>query len=233
MIEILLALLAGLLTIAAPCILPMLPILLGASIDQTSRARPLFIALGFVLTFSAFALLFGLFSETLGLSQDTLRDVAIVLLLSFGALMTWKRPFDLLAIRLSGLVNRANEIGDRAGPGNIGGFVLGMTLGAVWTPCAGPMLGSILTLVATAQDVGRASVLLVSYAIGAGIPMLAIAYGGQYMSTRVRKIARYSHRMQQVFGVVIMLTAIAMYFQYDTLITIWLLNATSGIQGGI
>ncbi len=222
MIEILLALLAGVLTIAAPCILPMLPILLGTSVGQTSRLRPLFIALGFILSFSAFALVFGLFSEALGLAQDALREVAIVLLLSFGVLMLWKRPFELLTARLSGLVNRANDIGNRAGSGNAGGFVLGASLGAVWTPCAGPVLGSILTLVATANDLGRAALLLVSYAIGAGIPMLVIAYSGQYMSGRVRRIARYTARLQQGFGLLIILTAVAMYYQYDSVITVWL-----------
>lgn len=231
MIDILLALLAGVLTIAAPCILPMLPILLGTSVGQTSRARPIFIALGFVLSFSAFALVFGLFSDALGLAQDRLRDVAIVLLLGFGVLMLWKRPFELLVARLSGVVNRANEIGNRAGAGNLGGFVLGMTLGAVWTPCAGPVLGSILTLVATAMDIGHAVVLLLCYGLGAGIPMLAIAYGGQFMSTRVRRIARHAEQLQQGFGALIILTAVAMYFQYDSLITVWLSNFYPVFQG--
>lgn len=222
MIDIPLALLAGALTVAAPCVLPMLPILLGASIGQAGRARPVFIALGFVLAFSGFAMLFSLFPDILGLSQDVLRDVAIVLLLAFGLLMLWRRPFDLLAARLGGLVDRADRIGRRAGAGNAGGFVLGMTLGAVWTPCAGPVLGTILTLVATAEEPGRAAPLLISYAAGAAVPMLAIAYGGQLASSRVRRIARHAHRLQQAFGVLVVLTAIAMFFQYDTLITVWL-----------
>lgn len=220
--QVFLALLAGVLTIAAPCILPMLPILLGTSIGQTSRSRPAFIALGFVLAFSACALLFGLFATVLGLAQDTLRNAAIVLLLVFGVLMLWERPFALLALRLGGVANAASELGRRAGSDNAGGLLLGMTMGAVWTPCAGPVLGSILTLVATANDLGRAAVLLLSYAIGAGIPMLIIAYGGQAVSTRVRAIARYSVRMQQLFGAIVVLTALAMFFQYDTLLTVWL-----------
>ncbi len=233
MIEIVLALLAGVLTIAAPCILPMLPILFGTSVGQTSRTRPIFIAFGFVLSFSAFALAFGLFSESLGLAQDSLRRAAIMLLLGFGILMLWKRPLKLLGSRLSGLVNRANEIGSRAGSGKFGGFILGMTLGAVWTPCAGPVLGSILTLVATAMDLGRAIALLVCYALGAGIPMLAIAYGGQLVSTRVRRIARLSARLQQAFGVLIILTAVAMYYQYDSLVTVWLSNFYPAFAQGL
>jgi cytochrome c biogenesis protein CcdA len=222
MINILIAMLAGVFTIAAPCILPMLPILLGSSIGQTSRARPAFIALGFTVTFSACAIVFSLFSESLGLSQQTLRDAAVVLLVVFGLLMLWKRPFDLLAARLSFLTDRAAALGNRAEMSNMGGLLLGMTMGAVWTPCAGPVLGSILTLVATQHDLGRAGTMLLSYSIGAGIPMLAIAYGGQHVTTRVRRVARHAERMQQMFGVLIILTAIAIYLQYDALVTLWL-----------
>lgn len=229
MIEIILAVLAGVFTIAAPCILPMLPILLGTSIGQTSRARPAFIALGFVITFSACSLVFGLFADALDLSQQTLRDAAITLLLMFGILLIWKRPFDLLMIRLSGFLNHASEINSRAESSNLGGLILGITLGAVWTPCAGPILGSILTLIATSRDLGRATILLLSYAIGAGIPMLMIAYGGQQVSVRVSSIARYANRMQKIFGILIILTAIAMYYQYDILITAWLTAFYPGI----
>ena len=100
--------------------------------------------------------------------------------------------------------------------------MLGTTLGLVWTPCAGPVLGSILTLVATSKDVAWASLLLVAYAIGAALPMLAIAYGGQAATTRVRSLARISPRLQQGFGVVVIAFALAAYFQYDTLIVAWL-----------
>lgn len=227
MSDLLLALMAGILTVAAPCILPMLPILLGTSIGQTSRARPAFIALGFTLVFSASALIFGLFSDALGLSAQGLRDAATGLLFLFGALMVWKRPFDWLMGRLNGAVNFAHSIGNRARPGNLGGLLLGMTLGAVWTPCAGPVLGAILTLIATERDLGRAATLLLTYSAGAGIPMLLIAYGGQYMSTKVRTLIPYALRLQQMFGVLILMVAAAMYFQYDTLITLWLTDLVS------
>ncbi len=236
MIDIVLALLAGVLTIAAPCILPMLPILLGTSVGQTSRARPAMIALGFTLSFSMLALIFGLFANALGLDQDTLRNIAILLLICFGVLMLWPQPFQILTTYLSDILNRISAIGNRADgrhPGALGGFVLGMTVGAIWTPCAGPVLGSILTLIATEQDVGRAALLLVCYSVGAGIPMLLIAYGGQYMTTRVRAVARYSHRMQQVFGILIVLTAVAMFYQYDAVITVWLSNFYPNFTQGL
>ena len=233
MVNPFLAFLAGVLTIAAPCVLPMLPVVLGASIGQRDRSRPLFIALGFSLAFTAAALLFTTFSQVLGLTQDTLRQAAMVMLLVFGSLMIWPRPFEWLSMHMGGLLNRVNAVGDRAGSGKWGGLVLGMSLGAVFTPCAGPVLGAILALVATTPDPAQAALLLGCYSLGAALPMLGIAYGGQYASTRVRQLAQYAHRMQQAFGVLVLLTAVAMYFQYDSLLVVWLSDFYPAIQTGL
>src|SRR6266481_5521804 len=220
MFNLVLALLAGVVTVAAPCTLPMLPILLGASVGQTGRARPAMIALGFVMSFSAVALLLSAITRAFDFDPNVLRTGAAVLLAGFGLLMIWPAPFEWLSIRLTGA---AGSIGQAApSQGLFGGLVLGSTLGLVWTPCAGPVLGSILTIVATSKDVAWASALLVVYAIGAALPMLAIAYGGQAVTTRVRSIARISPRLQQGFGVVVIAFAVASYFQYDTLIVAWL-----------
>jgi cytochrome c-type biogenesis protein len=221
MFNLVLALLAGIVTIAAPCTLPMLPILLGASVGQTGKLRPALIALGFVISLSVAALLLSAITRVFDFDPNVLRSAAAILLLGFGLLMIWPAPFEWLSIRINGI---AGSAASRRGnmEGNIGGFVLGTTLGLVWTPCAGPVLGSILTVVATSKDAAWASTLLVVYAIGAAIPMLAIAYGGQAVTSRVRSIARISPKLQQGFGVVVIAFAVASYFQYDTLIVAWL-----------
>ena len=108
-------------------------------------------------------------------------------------------PYEWLMARSSGRP-LPNRIVPRAGSGPVGGLVLGLTLGVLWTPCAGPVLGSILTLIATSENVTRAALLLITYAIGAGIPILLIAYGGQYATTQVRRFARYTPALQQTFG---------------------------------
>jgi cytochrome c-type biogenesis protein len=222
MLNLVLALLAGVVTIAAPCTLPVLPILLGASVGQTSKVRPAMIALGFVLSFSATALLLSAITRIFDFDPNTLRNGAVILLLGFGLLMLWPAPFEWLSIRMSGFINAGPSTDPASRQGNIGGFVLGTTLGLVWTPCAGPVLGSILTVVATSKDTVWASALLVVYAMGAAIPMLAIAYGGQAVTTRVRSIAAISPRLQQGFGAIVIAFAIASYLQYDTLIVAWL-----------
>ena len=217
MLNLIFALLAGIVTVAAPCTLPMLPILLGASVGQRSTSRPAMIAFGFVISFSATALLLSAITRVFDFDPNILRNAAAILLLGFGLLMIWPKPFEWLAIRFGGLTSGAARH-----EGNIGGFVLGTTLGLVWTPCAGPVLGSILTVVATSKDTAWASLLLIVYATGAAIPMLVIAYGGQAVTTRVRSIARISPRLQQGFGVVVIGFALLAYFQYDTQVVAWL-----------
>jgi cytochrome c biogenesis protein CcdA len=116
--------------------------------------------------------------------------------------------------RLAGALPAAGA----ARTGKLGAFLLGMSLGAVWTPCAGPVLAAILVLAAQAQDLGRSTGLLMLYAIGAGVPMLAIAYGGQFVRGRIRAVARHAGRLQQVFGLLVLATAALFYFQADALL---------------
>jgi len=229
MLNLVLALLAGVITIAAPCTLPMLPILLGASVGQTSKARPVMIAAGFVLSFSVVALALSAITRAFDFDPNVLRSAAAILLAGFGLLMLWPAPFERLMSRVGGLTG----VSVAANQGVLGGFVLGTTLGLVWTPCAGPVLGSILTVIATSKDTAWAGTLLVTYAIGAAIPMLAIAYGGQAVTTRVRSFARIAPRLQQGFGVVVIGFAALSYFQYDTLIVAWLTHFYPNGQIGL
>jgi cytochrome c biogenesis protein CcdA len=234
LLETPLALLAGLLTIASPCILPVLPILLGTSVDRPDRVRPLFIIAGFILTFACFAMLLGAVSSAVQVAQEALRNTAIALLALSGLLRLWSRPYEWLVERLRQPLQRMFATAAPAAhiaSGNTGGFVLGMSLGAVWTPCAGPVLASILVLVVKAQDLGWSALLLTLYAIGAAIPMLAIIYGGQYMTHRVRLVARHAQRLQQMFGVLVMLTALAIYLQYDILAYSWAAAFIPSLKG--
>jgi cytochrome c biogenesis protein CcdA len=193
-------------------------------VGQQSKTRPLFIALGFVITFSLAGLFLSVLVSSFMIAPDTLRNFAVGLLAIFGLLLVWQTPFKKLTLHLSGAVTNASGVAQKAGSGNFGGFVLGALLGVIWTPCAGPVLGSILTLVATQTDQIRASILIFGYALGAGIPMLLIAYGGQYITTKVRFLANYTEVLQKVFGVLILSLAIAMFFQYDLLLQAKLLE---------
>jgi cytochrome c biogenesis protein CcdA len=211
-----LAFLAGLATVASPCVLPVLPFLLGATVDRPQRSRPLLIVAGFVLSFSAFALALGAVSATAQLAQETLRNGAILLLGVSGLLRIWPRPWDLLVERVRPVLARLRGARADAVPQESGAFVLGLSLGAVWTPCAGPVLAAILALVVQARDPGRAVSLIGLYALGAAMPMLALIQGGQLVVRRVRGVARHAVALQRAFGVLVLASAAAIWFQVDT-----------------
>jgi thiol-disulfide isomerase/thioredoxin len=105
------------------------------------------------------------------------------------------------------------------------GFVTGLSLGLVWAPCAGPIFASIAVLTATGQVTGTVVLLTLAYVLGLGIPLFIFAYGGQRIFTASRKINRYTGRVQQAFGVVMILTALAIYTNYDKVFGAKLLNA--------
>lgn len=233
MLNAVLALLAGVATVAAPCTLPVLPILLGASVGQTSRLRPAAIALGFVISFSFVALLLNALTRLLEFDPNVLRNGATFLLVVFGLLMIFPAVYERLASQLSLYSAGSGALAMTKIPGAAGGLVLGTALGLIWTPCAGPVLGSILTLIATSADIAAGSALLVTYALGAAIPILAIAYGGQSVTTRVRSVARFAPRLRQGFGVIVIAVAIATFLNYDAQIVAWFASLHPDGQVGL
>lgn len=224
MIAFLFAFLAGVVTVAGPCILPLLPIILGTSTVRQHPARPLFIVLGFTLSFAGFAVLFALAGHALGITPEAFRIVSVVVIGAFGVMMLFPKIQETLFAKLQPLISKVTPRADMQNTGLVSGFILGASLGAVWTPCAGPVLGSILTLVAAKQDLAQAGALLVAYAIGAGVPMLAIAYGGQAAVTHVRSLTKYSQLIQRIFGVIIILVAIGLATNFDQTIQVWLVE---------
>lgn len=215
-LQIVFAFLAGVLTIAAPCTLPLLPVLLGTSLGQKSKLRPIFIVLGFVIVFTLAAVALSLLAKYAGFDANIVRNVGIFILAIFGLLLIWSKPFEAIAVKLTPLISKLSVKVGLGNKGNFSALLLGMTLGLVWTPCAGPVLASILTLIALQKDLLAAAILLLFYSSGAAVPMLIIAYGGQYVGEKVSVISKYSVLLQQIFGALIILLAVAMYFNYDT-----------------
>jgi len=234
MIAFALALLAGMATIASPCILPMLPIVLATTAGR-SKAEPLLIIAGFVATFGAGGILIGALSASSGELQQAIRDGSIVVLLLAGLVCLWPAPFDWLVQRVQQAFAalRGNRSYKPPIAGKLGALLVGVSLGLAWTPCAGPVLASMLALAASSQAPGQASALLGVYAIGAGIPMLAIAYGGNWVSSRLGFVQRRADLFRKVFGAIAILVAVLQLLQYDVVFTAWATRWLPSFSTGI
>jgi len=193
---------AGVVTAISPCVLPVLPILLAGG---ASGRHPVRIVAGLVASFTVFTLFASWILSKLGLPQDFLRNLAIVLLFVTAA--------TLFVPRVALLVERPLNAFSRLRPRNVGGgFVFGATLGLVFVPCAGPVLATI-SVVAAKNEVGvRAILLTLAYALGAAVPMLAIAFGGREAAASLR---RHASSVRLVSGALIAAVALGLVFHLD------------------
>lgn len=234
MIEYALAIAAGMATILSPCILPVLPIVLATSTGRR-REDPLLVIAGFVATFAAGGILIGVLSASSGELQGVIRNVSIAVLLMAGLACFWPAPFDWVVDRMRQCrASRATVAAHRVPvDGRIGVLLIGASLGLAWTPCAGPVLASVLSLAASAQEPTRAAALLALYALGAGIPMLSIAYGGHWVTSRLGFLQRHAGGLRRFFGALAVTVAVLQLLQYDVLVSAWATQWLPSVSQGL
>ncbi len=179
MSEIFLSLLAGALTVVNPCVLPVLPIVLFGALQQ-HRFGPLALAGGMVAGFTVLGLLVYGAGASLDLSSDSVRQAGALLMLLMGSVILCSPLKNRLAAAGSSWTAPVHALLDRISPSGLGGqFATGALLGAIWSPCSGPTLGSAAALAAQGGSLPRAAIIMLFFGIGATLPMLALAYGSR------------------------------------------------------
>jgi cytochrome c biogenesis protein CcdA/thiol-disulfide isomerase/thioredoxin len=212
---------AGIIAGISPCILPVLPVVLvgwTAPVEDVEhpfrarRRRSATVIAGLIISFSLIIAAGSAVLSALGLPQDLLRDVGIALLILFG--------IGLLVPQVEQLLERPfARIRAHAPSGNGSAFVLGLGLGAVFVPCAGPVLAAISVLGAR-HHVSFYSVLLsLFFGAGAALPLFAIALTGDRLIERNRRLSQRARKLRPVAGVLLILMALGIIF-----------NTFSGIQ---
>lgn len=214
-------LLAGLITGVSPCVLPVLPVVFfaggttqGAHAEAGRARRPAMIILGLVTGFAVFTLLGSAALAAIGLPEDFLRwaGLVVLVLVGLGLMLSplgrvLQRPFQRLPTAFIG-----NVPGGR--PGRLGGnaFVLGLGLGTLYVPCAGPVLAAISIAGNTGHVSGGIAVLTVAFSIGVGVPLLVFAMAGDRLSRRLSTYRRRSSAFRVAGGLVMVLLAFALTF---------------------
>ncbi len=223
LILLIFAFLSGLVTILAPCIWPLLPIILSASATG-GKKKPLGITLGIVLSFAFFTLTLSYIVKIIPFNPDALRLFAVVIIGFFGLTLI----IPSLSQAVEGMVSKlSRNLGikpEQTKDGFGGGLLTGLALGVVWSPCAGPILATIATLAATRSVSTDIVLVTIVYVVGVGIPLFLFATLGNKLFTQSKKLSRYTGRVQQVFGVVMIATALLIFTNYDKVLQAKLLD---------
>jgi cytochrome c biogenesis protein CcdA/thiol-disulfide isomerase/thioredoxin len=215
------AFVAGVVTAVSPCVLPVLPIVLAGG-AAGGRRRPYAIVAGLVASFTAFTLAATALLSALGLPDDLLRNIAIgvVLLVGLSLVVPW----------LGALVERPFQaLGRRAPSDAAGGFVLGVSLGLLFTPCAGPVIAAVAALAATSRFSLESVLVTLSYALGAGLVLLLFALAGQ-SGMSLRALHARAPRVRQALGAVIAGVAVLMIFGLDLKLATYVPGYTLSLQ---
>lgn len=226
---LLFAFLSGMVTIFAPCIWPILPIVLSSGASGGHR-RPLGLVVGLSLSFLLATLALAALIQVIPFDPETLRTFSVVVIAFLG--LTLVVP--AIGTKLEGIVSRFASFGGRftqvSRSGFGGGFITGFALGIVWSPCAGPILAAVATLAAT-QSVSLSVVLVaLAFAAGVSVPLFILALASQAVLTKTRFFSRYTRSIQSVFGVVMLLAAFALYTGFDKTLQTRILDTFPGYE---
>ncbi|MBI4129957.1 sulfite exporter TauE/SafE family protein, partial [Candidatus Roizmanbacteria bacterium] len=173
------AFISGVLTVFSPCVLPILPIILASGIDGNARRIKGVIA-GLVVSFTIASLLLATVVRVLGIPADTVRLFAVGLLIIFGLSLVLPKLWEKAQVwiekywRFQPSQNKSSGFG--------GGFITGVSLGIVWTPCIGPVVAAVATLAAVSSLSLSVLFIALAYALGTGVPLYFIAKGGSAVS---------------------------------------------------
>jgi cytochrome c biogenesis protein CcdA/thiol-disulfide isomerase/thioredoxin len=212
---------AGIVTAVSPCVFPVLPILFAGGASG-GRRRPYAIIAGLVTSFATFTLIATWLLRQLHLPQDFLRNLSIGLLFLVAASLIFPKVGVWIERPLARLSRRApnSDLG--------GGFLLGASLGLVFVPCGGPIIGAISANAARVHLGWQTVAITLAYALGAALPMLAIAALGQRATRRIRMNAQ---ALRTGLGIVLALAALALVFNADTKLQTWFPDYTHALQG--
>jgi cytochrome c biogenesis protein CcdA len=172
----LLALLAGVLSILSPCVLPLLPVVLTGAVAE-HRLAPLALAAGVAVSFTAIGVFVAAIGFSIGLDMTVFRSAAAVLLILVGGVLLVPRLQTQFATAAGPVSNwTQSRFSGFSTSGISGQFGVGLLLGAVWTPCVGPTLGAASVMAARGENLGMVVLTMLAFGIGTSLPLLALAF---------------------------------------------------------
>ena len=181
-----LALLAGIVSVLSPCVVPLLPIVLGAAVAQ-HRLAPVVLACGLALSFTAVGIFVATIGFTLGIDGGVFRSAGAVVMALAGVVLLLPSVQTRIAVAAGPAGNWVDQrFGGFSAEGLSGQFAVGLLLGVVWAPCVGPTLGAASVLAARGEDLGAVAATMAVFGVGSAIPLIALGLLSRKTMTRLR-----------------------------------------------
>lgn len=211
-----LAFLAGLLSILSPCVLPLVPIVLGAALSE-HRLGPAALASGLALAFVAIGGFVASIGFSIGLDAGLLRKAAAIVLLAAGLVLMLPRLQEAFAGAASPFAGFVDTRLGRITTGGLGGqFALGALLGAVWSPCIGPTLGAASVLAAQGKDLAAVVLVMAMFGLGAALPLLLLGLLSRQTVLNMRgKLLAAGYAGKMLLGALLAMVGIAILTGFD------------------
>ena len=219
---LILAYLAGLLTLINPCVLPVLPIVL-ASATARHRLGPVALAAGMSASFVLFGVGIAAFGRAVGLDAEGLSRIAAFGMIAFGGVLLLPRAGVLFQTATAGLAARADAgIDQTADAGLPGQAAAGALLGAAWSPCIGPTLGGAIALASQGESLLWAAAIMSAFAAGVSTLILALAFGARGILMRNRARAQaFAQRARPAMGLIFVAVGVAMLSGLTKIVDAW------------
>jgi len=212
--ELLFAYGAGLLTLINPCVLPVLPIVLASALNADRRG-PIALALGMAISFVAFGMFVTVFGRAVGLTQESLANIGAIIMILFGIILVVPAFATRFELATAGFAASADStLNDSDLSGFQGQFFGGMLLGAVWSPCIGPTLGSAIGLASQGENLFWAFLIMCFFAAGVATLILGIGIGGQNLiRQRTQALRGLAEKSKPILGAVFLAVGLMILFK--------------------
>jgi len=220
-----LALLAGLLSTLSPCVLPIVPILLGTAMNAHRRA-PIALAGGLALSYATVGTVIASAGVALHLNSELVRRVGAVFLALFALVILSSRLQQRFAEATSAVGNSGDQALSRIRlDGLFGQFIVGVVLGVIWSPCVGPTLGAAIVLASQGKHLASSAAFMALFGFGAALPIAMLGYMSRSAMLKVRgRLLQFGIAGKFVLGSVMLLMAIATISGADRQAEAWALN---------
>ncbi len=217
--------LAGLLSTLSPCVLPIIPILLGSATNAHPRA-PLALAGGLALSYALIGTTLAWAGSALDIDASIFRNVGALILGLLGLVLISGSLQQRFASATSGIGDAANNLISRMKLDGLGGqFAIGLVLGVVWSPCVGPTLGAAVVLASQGSHLPQVALLMGIFGLGAALPVVALAYVSRGAMMRMRgKLMQAGKTGKTILGAIMIALAVMILSGADRPVETWLVD---------